>query len=269
MIKKLMYAGGALALLSSLSVGLPLWSYARCGGSWIAESASDAVPLEWELKRARQMIVDLKPEIDGNAKRIAKEKVEVARLHRQLTDTEERLAKSRSNIQRLTDDVQTGQQHFTYAGKTYTLASVKTDLNNRFKRFKTREETANKLRQMVSARESSLQAAHDRMEAMLSARRQLEVEVENLQARLAALRVAQVSSDLSLDNSQLSQTRELLDAISTRINVEEETLNAETEYLGEIQLDEVATTFSVDEIASYMNGDVQGDDEQLTSIVLD
>ena len=84
MIKKMMMAGGALALLSSLTFGLPLFSYARCGVSWLQESANDAMPLEWELKRARQMIADLKPEIEVNAKRIAREKVDFAKLEKQL-----------------------------------------------------------------------------------------------------------------------------------------------------------------------------------------
>ncbi len=74
MIKKLILAGGAVALLSSVTVGVPLWSYARCGVNYLRDSASDSVPMEWELKRARQMIADLTPEIEANAKRIAREK---------------------------------------------------------------------------------------------------------------------------------------------------------------------------------------------------
>ena len=84
MIKKMMMAGGAIALLSSLTFGVPLFSYARCGVSWLQESAGDAMPLEWELKRARQMIADLKPEIEVNAKRIAREKVDFGKLEKQL-----------------------------------------------------------------------------------------------------------------------------------------------------------------------------------------
>jgi hypothetical protein len=82
MIKKLALAGGALALLSSVTMGLPLFSYARCGVNYLKETTSGAMPMEWELKRARQMIVDLKPEIEANAKQIAYEKIEVARLQK-------------------------------------------------------------------------------------------------------------------------------------------------------------------------------------------
>ncbi|MEM8666210.1 MAG: hypothetical protein AAGG48_01755 [Planctomycetota bacterium] len=251
MLKKAMLTGGVVALLSSVTLGVPLFSYARCGVDWLRSSANEAMPVEWELKRARQMIADLRPEIQNNAKRIAHEKVEVARLEKQLQDSDERLAKAQSDITRLTADLESENQYYTYAGRTYTSVQVKNDLANRFKRFKTRRATADKLEQMLTARQSSLRAANERMDAMLNAKRQLEVEVENLQARLGALRVAQTSSQLNLDDSQLSKTRELLDEIATRIDVEEETVRVDVEYFGEIDLDEPTEEALLDEISSY------------------
>lgn len=270
MFKKLALAGGAVALLSSVTVGVPLMSYARCGVNYLKESTSEAMPMEWELKRARQMITDLKPEIEMNAKRIAREKVEVARLQKQVQEGESRLAKTQSDIERLSADLRSDSQYYTYAGHTYTSAQVKTDLNNRFKRFKTRRATVDKLDQMLAAREASLNSAHERMEAMLNAKRQVEVEVENLQARLAALRVAQTSSELNLDDSQLARTRELLDEIAVRIDVEEETIAVDGAYFGsgEINLDEPSDEDLLDQISSYF-GDADAEtDESLVAIQL-
>ncbi len=253
MIRKLLFAGGAATLLSTVALGVPLWSYARTGTQWFTESAGDLVPLEWELKRARQMITDLKPEIEGNAKRIAREKVQVARLEKQLAETTERLAESESHIRRLAEDLSDEHEAYQYAGKTYTSAQVQSDLGNRFKRFKTRQETAKKLEQMLAARQASLRAAHERMDAMMGAKGQLEVEVENLQARLASLRVAQTASKLNLDDSQLARTRELLGEIATRIDVEEETMSLDVEYFGEIDLDATSDEELLDEVSGYFD----------------
>lgn len=269
MLKKAIVTGGAVALLSSLAVGVPLASYTRCGVNWLRESASDAMPLEWELKRARQMISDLKPEITDNAKRIARERIEVARLEDQLSETEGSLAKSKHDIDRLTNDLKGDDQYFTYAGRTYTSVQVKEDLKNRFKRFKTRRATADKLQQMLSARQSSLTAAEQRMEELLGARRQLEVEVENLQARVGALRVAQTASEFSVDDSHLSQTRQLLDEISTRIQEEEETLVVDQEYFGGINLDEPDHENLLDDIASYFDDQEDTQSQELVAIQLD
>jgi chromosome segregation ATPase len=269
MVKKLILAGGALALLSSVTFGVPLYSYGRCGVSWLRDSASESMPLEWELKRARQMIADLKPEIEINAKRIAREKIDTARLQEQFDDTQSRLAKTQTDIERLTVDLESQNDYYTYGDRTYTSAQVKNDLGNRFKRFKTRKATSDKLQQMLTARQSSLKAAHERMDAMLGARRQLEVEVENLQARLGALRVAQTSSQLNLDDSQLARTRELLDEIATRIDVEEETMSVDMEYFGEIDLDEPSVESLLDEITAYFQDDHQRESDSLVAIQLD
>jgi hypothetical protein len=88
----------------------------------------------------------------------------------------------------------------------------------------------------------------------LNARRQLQVEVENLQARLGALRVAQASSGLNLDDSHLSNTRELLDQIAAKLDVEEETTRVDVEYFGEIDLDQPTEENLLEEITAYFDG---------------
>lgn len=255
MLKKMIIGGTLAALLSGLVLGTGLWSYARTAGGWIQQTAKESMPLEWEIKRARQMIADLAPEITDNAKRIAHEKIQVARLESELGRTSERLAEAQDDIQRLRADLEEGDSMFVYSGKTYTSAQVHEDLARRFERYKTRKQTADKLQQMLTARESSLAAAHDRMDAMLSAKRQLEVEIENLQARLAAVRVAQTSSQLALDDSALARTRALLDEIATRIDVEEEVTQVDAEYFGGIELDAVEDGELLDEISSYFDED--------------
>merc|ERR1711918_18878 len=99
------------------------------------------------------------------------------------------------------------------------------------------------------------------------------VEVENLQARLGALRLAETTSTLALDDSHLSNTRRLLDDIATNIDVQEETLNVDVEYFGEINLDEPNDEDLLDEIASYFGdkdqAEKQEDSSELVAIQLD
>lgn len=276
MIRKMMLGGGLLAALATTGViGVPVWSYARTGMTSLRQSASDSMPIEWELKRARQMVTDLQPEIERAARQIALEKVQVARLEKQLSAGQEKLDRSERDIARLRNDLQSGNVAYTYAGRTYTSAQVKTDLGQRFKRHKTRAATNEKLTQMLDARRASLAAANQRLDAMLASRRQIEVEVENLQARLASLRVSQTASELSIDESQLSQTRSLLDDIAARIDVEEETIHVDAEYFGGINLEEPSRENLVDEIAAYFDGEQSTDESDdsgngsLVSIQLD
>ncbi|MCC6510419.1 MAG: hypothetical protein IT423_15055, partial [Pirellulaceae bacterium] len=72
MIKKLVLLGSVAA------VGLAMWgtsgaSYIRTAWHSASESVRQNVPIEFEIERARQMIKDLKPEIEANLRIVARE----------------------------------------------------------------------------------------------------------------------------------------------------------------------------------------------------
>lgn len=264
MLKKLTMVGLLSGLAAVGLAGTGALSYVRTGVRTAGESVRDCVPVEWEIKRARQMIEDLKPEIAKNMQIVAKEEVGVQRLSEEITTKEAQLAKSRDDIMRLKGDLQSGSVRFVYAGRSYSEDQVREDLANRFKQFQVHEQTTGKLSQILNAREKNLDAARQKLDEMLSAKRELEVEIENLQARLTMVQVAQTSSAVTLDDSHLSNTRQLLDEIRTRIDVAERMTASEGTLEGAIQLDDEASADILDEIADYF-GDGRSEVETLVS----
>src|SRR5205823_1627923 len=123
---------------------------------------------------------------------------------------------------------------------------------SRFERYKTKEATTDKLSKILEARERGLQAAREQLTAMRSAKRQLEEEVANLEARLKMVEVAKTSSELNIDDSHLARTRELLGEIGTRIDVQAKLLDANTNLSDEIQLDEPAASSKDDDITKQV-----------------
>ncbi len=251
MLKKILIlsavgVGSAVAL-----AGTGAWSYMRTGFHTASDAVRDSVPIDWEIKRARQMIEDLKPEIARNLQVVAREEVGVQRLAAEIKAKEEQLAKSRGDIMRLKGDLESGSVRFVYAGRSYSVSQVKEDLSNRFKQFQVHEQTTSKLNQVLSAREKNLDAARRKLDSMLAAKRELEVEIENLQARMTMVEVAQTSSPVALDDSHLSSTRQLLDDIRTRIDVAERMVASEGALEGAIQLDETPSEDLLEEIADY------------------
>jgi phage shock protein A len=151
-----------------------------------------------------------------------------------------------------------------YAGRHYTQEQVKDDVANRFKQFQVHEQTMQKLNQILVAREKNLDAARRKLDEMLAAKRELEVEIENLQARMTMVQVAQTSNPISLDDSHLSGTRRLLDEISTRIDVAERMAASEGALEGSIPLEEVTTSDILQEITDYF-GEGRAEVEALVS----
>jgi hypothetical protein len=100
---------------------------------------------------------------------------------------------------------------------------------------------------------------------MLEAKNQLEVEIENLQARVASLRVAQTASDSKLDDSHLAKTRSLLDDLASRVEVEEEVAAAPLATTGSIDLDATADDNLFEELAEFLGSDASAAAEVSTT----
>ena len=77
MVKKSLVVGGVIVLLLGLFFGRDAISYSKTALGGLRQSVKDAVPVEFELTRARDMIKGLKPEIRHNMHVIATEEVEV------------------------------------------------------------------------------------------------------------------------------------------------------------------------------------------------
>jgi len=249
MLKKTAIVGVAVTLLAVLLAGR---SHVQTAWKEVKDTVKNNVSLDFEIKRARGMIEDLRPEIEKNLRRIAQEEVEVARLEKQVGQAEEKLAQDRQDIIRLKNDLDSGSEVFVYAGRNYTAKQVKSDLTSRFNQFKTQEATTHSKQQILLARQQGLKAAREKLDAMLDAKRQLEVDVENLEARLTMVEVAQTSSEFKFDDSQLSRTQELISDIGTRIEVAERLVNVDANQVDRIPLNEPDADRDVsEEIAEY------------------
>lgn len=256
MLKKTIVIGAAVLLLGLLFGR----SHVRTAVGMAKQAVKDNVPVQFEIKRAREMIRGLIPEIEKNMHRIAREETEVAKLEKQVTKCEEQLAKDREGILRLKKDLDSGTEVFVYCNKSYSEKQVKDDLTHRFDQFKTKEATTDNLRKVLSARQLSLTAAREKLEGMLAAKRTLEVDVENLEARLKMVEVAQTTSDFNFDDSQLSRTKELLAEISDRIEVAERLVNADTNLHDRIPLEDTSSDRDIrKEVTSYFGGERQGE----------
>lgn len=249
MLKRSIVLGAVAVILLGLFFGRTHLSTAV---GMAKQTIKDNVPVDFEIKRAREMIRGLIPEIEKNMHLIAREETEVAKLERQVAKSEDQLAKDRDGILRLKGDLDSGSEVFVYSNRNYSAKQVKEDLTHRFDQFKTKETTTDNLRRILTARQTSLTAAREKLESMLAAKRQLEVDVENLEARLKMVEVAQTTSDFNFDDSHLSRTKELIAEIGDRIEVAERLVNADTNYHDRIPLDQPAADRNItQEITNY------------------
>ena len=252
--RKVLFFGLGTLAVSWFVFGKNAASYIHTAVGKIKDTAKDSVPVDFEIERARQMVKDLGPEIQTNMQVIAKEEVEVERLEKQIQESDARLNKDRTDLMRLKNDLSTGKDQYTYGTRTFTATQVKCDLGNRFERYKTSDATLGSLKGVLKARQDGLDAAKQKLEGMLAAKRKLDVEVENLDARLKAVEVAQTTSEHSFDDSQLGRVKELITDLRCRLDVAAKLVNAQTQVKDQIPLDTPDPANVVDQVTEYFGG---------------
>ena len=104
---------------------------------------------------------------------------------------------------------------------------------------------------MMSARQQSLAAAREKMSGMLSIKKQLEVEIEQLDSRHKMVEAAQTTSNLCLDDGRLSRTKQLIVDLKSRLDVSERLVAAEGKHLDEIPLDVASPEDIVEQVTNY------------------
>lgn len=255
MIRRTLFVAGGLALLGVIFLGRDAVSYVWTSAARVKDSVRSNVPIEFEIDRARNMVNALVPDIRANMHVIAREEVEVEKLDKQIDETAAKLEKQKGDVIRLRTDVSEDKGTYHYAGRRFSTDQVKADLAARFERFKTNEATLASLREIHSARVRSLEAARQKLDGMLVAKRQLEVDVENLEARLKMVEVAQTTSEYNFDDSNLARVKDLMTDIRTRLSVAEKLVSSDHQFEGEIPLNEPATANIADEVAEYFELD--------------
>jgi chromosome segregation ATPase len=225
MIKKALVTVAGLTLLSVLFFGRDAASYVFTSVGWVKDTVRAQVPIEFEIERARRMVKSLEPDIRKNMHVIAQEEVEIERLDKEIAKTESTMTREKAEIMKLKDDLAKAQPVYHYANRTYPIEAVRVDLANRFERYKTHDATLASLHEIQSARRRSLDAARQKLENMLVVGRQLEVDVENLEAQFKMVQVAETMSEHNIDDSQLGRVKDLIANIRTRLTVAERLAN--------------------------------------------
>ncbi len=253
MIRKVVIIGGGVLLVGGLLFGTHAVSYVCTSAGYVTDTVRDSVPVEFEIQRARDMIKGLVPEIRKNMHLIAKEEVQAKRLEEQIERTEQRLKKEEEQIKRLRSDLESGNDTYHYAGRSYTVEQVKVDLANRFERFKTSRATADTWQQMHVAMQRSLEANRQKLEGTLATKRRLQVEVENLEARTQMIAAAKANSDYQFDDSRLGRAKELIADLQSRLDVADKLVDAEQNFHDEIPLEQATPENIVEEVSRYFD----------------
>ena len=262
MLKKIVLGVGLAAGLGTFVFGREAASYLRAGCRNVQSAVKAEVPVEFEIERAKTLVDQLVPDIRQCMHVIAEQQVDIEHLGAALARKDSELGKQKGAILALRGDLGSGKSTFIYASHKYTANDVKRDLATRFERFKAAEEMLAADRQILTAREQTLVANRDKLDGLMQAKKELEVKLEQLQARLQTVRAAEAISQLAIDDSNLSHARQLIGDLNKQLDVKQRVLDAEVKFVGLIPVEKAEPTAPAnlaEQIDAYFQSDKPAD----------
>lgn len=249
-IKSVVLVGLGVGLVGGLLFGREAVSYFKSAVGSVRDVAKDNVPIEFELRRARDLLNDIIPEMQANIRVIAQQEVEISNLRNEITQSNKALCDEKCKVQKLRETLATQQTSYTINGLNYSRTAVTDELSRRFDHFKEAEVIMAGKQRLLENREKSLQAGIAMLEKTRSQKALLENQIETLEGQFRLVQAAAVGSKLNIDHSKLAQTQKVLADIKKQLDVAERVLAHEAKFSEEIKvdtIDEKELVASVDE----------------------
>jgi hypothetical protein len=260
LVKRTVVVVAGVSIVGGLLFGKDVASYVRSSAKSVRTVVKDSVPIEFELRRARDLLDEIIPEMHANIRLIAQDEVEVAGLQVEIVKAEESMEEEQARIATLRNALGKPQARYSFAGQEYPRSYVKEDLANRFARLKDSEVVLAGKRRLLTTRENSLHAAMQLLERTRGRKRALEDQVESLASQHMLVKATAVGSRFQVDNSKLAQTEKLIAQIKKRLDVAERVLAHESQFVQAIPVDAVVEADLLTQVDEYFQ-----DKQQLAS----
>lgn len=228
----------ALAVMAGLFFfGRDFASYAHTAFGKAKHAVKGEVPIEFEVDRARDMVESLVSDVRECMHVIAEQQVDVEHMEADIDRRQAALDTQRDEILARRTELESGDLQYVHAGHTYSKRAIERDLANRFERFKVAEKSLLRDRDLLAARREALEANQEKLDHMLTAKADLEVQIEELESRMKTIAAAESVSGLEFDDSRLSRAKTLIKELDKQLDVRERLLDAEGRFTGLIPVD--------------------------------
>jgi len=260
MLKKALIGVGLLVALGIVAwqteAGSYVWTAFKEGRAYCKKQ----VPVEFEIKRAKDMLGNLEKLDDKLISALATEMVNKKKLEREVGEGDVALAMARDDLRARNDQFKT----FTVSEKSSAhRETVAIDLERRFKRFKTMEATLKTKKELLAQHDERVNAVKEQRDGLKAQRADLSSRIEGLETQVALLKAAEARSKHRIDDTQLSElsrVKELVDGLEERIEKSMTELQLREEIKGTQPTASpsfpVSSSGLVQEIDSYLSSSV-------------
>jgi chromosome segregation ATPase len=230
-VKKGLLGAAVLAGTSFLVFGTSAPSYFRTAVHKARHAAKDAVPIQFEIDRARQEIADLEPAILNNREELARAEVDVEQLEREVATVKANLAKEKATMVALRERV--SDVKLAGSGRNgYTAEEIKAELASRIDHYRNVNKILENKESTLKARRQAVVAARQKLTEMAHQKKALATKVETIQARLQAIEATQDKNEFNFDDSALARAKQTVSDLEKRLEVKARVAEMEGHFSG-------------------------------------
>jgi chromosome segregation ATPase len=216
MLKKALIGVGVLLVLAVVAWQTEVGSYVVTAFKEGKAFCKKQVPIEFEIKRAKDMLASLEKVDDKLISALATEMVNKKKLEREVGEGDVALAAARDALKARNEAFKSIQ----VGGSSVQREAVAIDLERQFKRFKTMEATLKTKKELLAQHDERVSAVKEQRDGLKAQKTDLQARVEGLETQVALLKAAEARSRHRIDDSQLtelSRVKELVDGLEERI----------------------------------------------------
>ncbi len=218
MVKKgiLGAALGAGALYLAFGTSAP--SYVKTAFHKVRNNAKSAVPVQFEIDRAREEIASLEPAIKDGIAHYVQSQVEIENLGREISLMKANLETEKTTMKTLRNSLETGELRLA-GSTTYTAEEVKSDLARRLDSYRLNNRLLENKEATLKAKQKTLAAAKDQLGQMATTKKALLAKIDGIEARLKMIETTQSSREFNFDDSALARAKASVSDLEKRLDV--------------------------------------------------
>lgn len=218
---------GAGALYFAFGTSAP--SYVRTALHGARNSVKSAVPVEFDIERARGEVAGLEPAIKKNIAAIAQADVDVKDLSDEVVAMKANIGKEKTAILSLRDRLDSGDFRLA-SGATVTSEEIKSELAHRFDSFKQAGKLLENKEATLKAKRKSLEAAKQQLQQMAAEKKQLMTRIDEMEARNNMIKTTREGRDFNFDDSALASVKKTVSDLAKRLDKEAKVAEMEGKY---------------------------------------
>ena len=177
--------GGVGAGALFLVFGTHAPSYVKTAYHKVRRDAKNAVPLPFDIERAREEIASLEPAIRDNIEKLARAEVEVEHLDKEIVAIRTNMDAEKKALLTLRESLKTGEYRLAgHSSVAYTEDEVKADLARRYDAYNNVKVILEAKESTLKAKQSEIVAFRKQLETMMAQKKELSTKLDKIEAKL-------------------------------------------------------------------------------------